>query len=172
MVVGTLRPSNEWRQPPAPHGFRGPSLKSTALAHPPLRWEAPGSERGGPRVACCKGHHQLTTSALTPSARLFWGVLAWGQGSRTQQQEPRSHVCEPRCQQGALGAILGPSPASSVARNPLASLAGDASLRSLPQPAHVPSSPPPLPFVSLCLSSAWRTRGLNPGLRGFNLRPG
>ena len=26
--------------------------------------------------------------------------------------------------------------------------------------------PPPLPFAPLCLSSAWRTWGLNPGLRG------
>ena len=74
-------------------------------------------------------------------------------------------MCEPRCQLGALGAAPGPSPASGVARNPRASLAGDASLRSLPQPAHVPSSPLPLPFVSLSLLCL-EDMGPKPGTEG------
>ena len=165
VVVGTPRHSNERRQPPMPCGCRGPNLKSTALAHPPLRWETPGPERGGPRVACCKGHHQLTASAPAQSA-----VLEEGAGelhAETGAMEPRVRAQVPA---GSLGAIPGLSPASGVARNPQASLAGGVALWSLPQPAHVPSSPPPLRFVSLPLLCLEDTAP-NHGTEGSTLRP-
>lgn len=138
----------------------GPSLKSTALAHPPLRWETPGPERGGPRVACCKDHHQLTASAPAQSA-----VLEGGQGSCTQKQGPWSHACEPRCQP----APLGPSQASlqlpalpEILRLPWLETCPSGHCPSLP----VCPCPRPLFALCLCLSSAWRTRRLNSGLRG------
>lgn len=173
VLVGTLRRSNERRQPSTPRGCRGPSLKSTALAHPLLRWETPGPERGGPRVACCKGHHQLTAFAPAPSARLFLGHLSrGGRGAARSNRSPGATHVRAQVPAGLPRGCSRPLSSFQHRQKSSGSLGGrHAPLASAPA-CPCALVPTPSSLAPLCLSSAWRMWGLNPGLRGPPYVPG
>lgn len=150
--MGTPKASNEWRQPP------GPSLKSTALAHPPLRWGDPRPRRGRAPGGLLQRPSPANRLCPGPECR-----LRGGRGAARRNRGPGPRVPGPGASQlpwGHPGASL---QLPALPRNPQASLAGDVPLWSCPS---LPVCPCPRPlFLCVSASPLLGGRRLNSGLR-------